>query len=97
MWHTFNSCKALVSLDLSGMDSSSLEDLTYTFSGCVALATIWADAGWALPAGASGMQTFHQCSQLVGGSGTTYASSRVSYQYMRIDGGTAAPGYLTAK
>lgn len=47
MRYTFNSCKALVSLDLSGMDSSSLEDLTYTFSGCDALATIWADAGWA--------------------------------------------------
>ncbi len=97
MRHTFNSCRALASLDLSGMDPSSLEDLTYTFSGCDALATIWADAGWAPPAGASGMQTFYQCSQLVGGSGTTYASSRVSYQYMRIDGGTAAPGYLTGK
>lgn len=97
MRHTFNSCAALPSLDLSGMDPSALEDLTYTFSGCKSLATIWADAGWELPAGVSGSQTFRQCSSLVGGAGTAWSSSAVAGTYMRIDGGAAAPGYLTAK
>lgn len=97
MRHTFNSCAALASLDLSGMDPSALEDLTYTFSGCKSLATIWADAGWALPAGVSGSQTFRQCASLVGGAGTAWSSSAVAGTYMRIDGGAAAPGYLTAK
>ena len=60
--------------------------------------TIWADADWALPtSGVSGFQTFYQCFSLVGGAGSTYASSRAGYQYMRIDGGTSPPGYLTAK
>lgn len=49
-------------------------------------------SGWA-----SGIQAFYQCLQLVGSNGTTYASSRVSYQHMRVDGGTAAPGYLAVK
>ena len=98
MRHTFNSCGGLTEIDLSGLDPSSLEDLTYTFGGCGLLVTIWADAGWALPAsGVSGFQTFYQCASLVGGAGTTYASSRAGYQYMRIDGGAAAPGYLTSK
>lgn len=82
MQHTFNSCVGLTEIDLS-----SLEDLAYTFGGCGSLVTIWADADWALPSsGVSGFQTFYQCSSLVGGAGTTYASSRAGYQYMWIDG-----------
>ena len=97
MQHTFNSCTGLTEIDLSGLDPSSLEDLAYTFGGCASLVTIWADADWALPtSGVSGFQTFYQCSSLVGGAGTTYASSRAGYQYMRIDG-VGGAGYLTAK
>ena len=97
MQHTFNSCSGLTEIDLSGLDPSSLEDLAYTFGGCGSLVTIWADADWALPSsGVSGFQTFYQCASLVGGAGTTYASSRAGYQYMRIDGAGGA-GYLTAK
>ena len=97
MRHTFNSCEGLAEIDLSGLDPSSLEDLAYTFGGCGSLVTIWADADWALPSsGVSGFQTFYQCTSLVGGAGTTYASSRAGYQYMRIDG-VGGAGYLTAK
>lgn len=97
MQHTFNSCEGLTEIDLSGLDPSSFEDLAYTFGGCGSLVTIWADADWALPSsGVSGFQTFYQCSSLVGGAGTTYASSRAGYQYMRIDG-VGGVGYLTAK
>ena len=97
MQHTFNSCDGLTEIDLSGLDPSSLEDLTYTFGGCGSLVTIWVDADWALPAsGVSGFQTFYQCASLVGGAGTTYACSRAGYQYMRIDGAGGA-GYLTVK
>ncbi len=97
MQHTFNSCTGLTEIDLSGLDPSSLEDLAYTFGGCASLVTIWADADWALPtSGVSGFQTFYQCTSLVGGAGTTYASSRAGYQYMRIDG-VGGAGYLTAK
>lgn len=97
MQHTFNSCGGLAEIDLSGLDPSSPENLAYTFGGCSSLVTIWADADWALPtSGVSGFQAFHQCSSLVGGEGTTYASSRAGYQYTRIDG-VGGAGYLTAK
>ena len=38
---------------------------------------------------------FYNCSSLVGGNGTAYASSKTSYTYMRIDA-AGTPGYLTA-
>lgn len=95
--HTFISCDGLTEIDLSGLGPPSLEDLAYTFGGCGSLVTIWADADWVLPAsGVSGFQTFHRCSSLVGGAGTTCASSRAGYQYMRIDG-VGSAGHLTAK
>lgn len=93
----FYGCDSLVSIDLSGLDPSQLESMDYAFASCTALTTIWADADWALPAGVSGFATFYGCKALVGGAGTVFSSSRYSGTYMRIDGGVASPGYLTAK
>ena len=40
---------------------------------------------------------FDGCGNLVGGSGTTFNRHKAGKEYARIDGGTSAPGYLTAK
>lgn len=97
MRYTFNSCSAPAELDFRGFDPSGLTDLFYCFAGCSSLATILADATWALPSsGVDGLQCFYNCPSLVGGAGTAWSSSNTGYQYMRIDGGTASPGYLTA-
>lgn len=96
MRHTFNSCTALASLDLRGLDPGALGELFYTFAGCTALATITVDAGWALPEGAGGSQTFYRCVALVGGAGTAFDSASAGYAMMRVDGGETVPGYLTA-
>ena len=59
-------------------------------------ATIYADADWALPAsGVSGSQCFYNSKALVGGNGTAWPSSNVSYKYCVIDREGQA-GYLTA-
>ncbi|MBQ9000625.1 MAG: hypothetical protein IJ087_02080 [Eggerthellaceae bacterium] len=95
MRYTFSSIAAEV-LDFRGFDPSTLTDVFYCFSGCSDLTTIYADSSWSLPAsGLSGSQCFYSCSNLVGGNGTTYASSRTAYTYFRIDA-AATPGYLTA-
>lgn len=93
----FCGCSALEEADLSGFDPSALEDVGSCFQGCSALETVWADAGWELPEGCAGFATFHGCTALAGGARTTYDEGRIAGTYMRIDGGEAAPGYLTAK
>lgn len=40
---------------------------------------------------------FLDCTNLVGGAGTKYNSTKVDKTYARIDGGTSSPGYFTAK
>ena len=44
---------------------------------------------------------FNSCNakitNLVGGAGTTYNSSKIDKTYARIDGGTSNPGYFTLK
>ena len=93
--YAFNACSGLVTLDLSGLDPSSLADLFYAFAQCGSLTTIYADASWALPAGVSGMGTFYNDTRLVGGNGTAYSSSAYGYARIVIDT-VGTPGYLTA-
>lgn len=95
MRYAFNACSGLVTLDLSGLDPSSLSDLFYAFAQCGSLTTIYADASWVLPAGISGMGTFYNDTQLVGGNGTVYSSSAYGYARMVIDRAGLA-GYLTS-
>ena len=96
MRYAFTSCQGITELDFSGFDPSSLTDLFYCFSGCNSLVTIYADSTWALPtSGVSGTQCFYNCTSLVGGAGTTYASSKTACTYFRIDT-ASTPGYVTA-
>lgn len=57
---------------------------------------ILADANWALPSsGLTGSQCFYSCSMsLVGGNGTTWASNKTAYMYLRTDT-ASTPGYIT--
>lgn len=91
----FNGCTGLTALDLSGLDPSALLDYAYAFAGCSNLVTIYVDSMWALASGMSGMVTFYNCSQIVGGNGTAYSSSAYGYARMVIDA-AGTPGYLTA-
>lgn len=88
---------AVVTLDFRGFDPSTLTGLYYAFSSCSSLTTIYADSTWSLPSSeVSGSQCFYSCStNLVGGAGTVWSSSKAAYTYFRIDT-TSTPGYLTA-
>ena len=93
----FRWCSSLEALDLSGLDVSKIVDMSYMFSGCSSLKTIWVARGFnALPVKSSyGM--FSDCGSLVGGAGTAYDSSSTDATRARIDGGEKAPGYFTGK
>ena len=90
-------------LDLSSFNTAAVDDMGYMFADCPNLTTIYVGDGWSTQNVAAseatgsvgGYDMFAGCTSLVGGAGTTYNPDYVTETYARIDGGAAAPGYLT--
>ena len=95
----FNRCYKLKSLDLSSFNTENVTDLSEMFKGYSALQTIYVGDGWALSemALAISRNVFNDCTNLVGGLGTTYDANHVNADYAHIDGGPDNPGYFTEK
>ncbi len=90
-------CMGLTSVDLSGFTNARVTRTSNMFEGCYALTTIYADNGWSLPANNYSYAMFADCTNLVGGKGTTFDQNHTDAEYARIDGGPSNPGYFTAK
>ena len=105
----FEECNGLTSLDLSNFDTSHVKNMAaratsrgqYSsgmFQKCTKLETIYVSASFTTDqVGEYRDRMFEGCTSLVGGRGTTYDSEHTDVSYARIDGGTSAPGYFTAK
>lgn len=92
----FNGSVNLETLDLCGLDPSTILRWNYAFSGMSSLRKILASPSWALPkALTTKSNTFYADSKLVGGNGTAHSVSNTSADYAVIDGAGHA-GYLTA-
>ena len=95
MRYMFQSCASLQSLDLSNFNTSNVTIMMNMFGGCTSLATIYASTDFVVNQVQNSSSMFDNCTNLVGGAGTTYNSSRIDKTYAKIDGGTADPGYFT--
>ena len=93
----FSSCTSLTSLDLSNFNTSNVINMSYMIYSCSNLKTIYASNSFNTNKVTGSMSMFSNCSNLVGGEGTTYNSSYTDKTYARIDGGASAPGYFTLK
>ncbi len=94
----FCKCSSLTSLDLSSFNTSKVTKMGWMFSNCSNLRTIYVGSGWSTAAVTSSNDMFRDCTNLVGGQGTTYNESNPwDKTYAHIDGGTSNPGYFTAK
>ena len=82
-------------LDLTKFNTAKVTNMTNMFKGSTALTTILVGYDWTTEAVTSGGGMFTDCTNLVGGAGTTYSSSHVTADYAHIDGGTPRPGYLS--
>ena len=94
----FFNCSSLTQLDLASFDMKNVTKSVNMFNGCRNLKTVYvsAEGGWdALSDRMADTVMFASCNRLVGGAGTTYSSQYGDYA--RIDGGSDAPGYFTAK
>ena len=93
----FNGCSSLTNLDVSDFKTDKVTNMSYMFGECYNLTTIFVGEGWSTKKVTEGTDMFHNCSQLVGGKGTTYDRNHRDHTYAHIDGGTSNPGYLSGK
>ena len=97
MYYMFGFCENLTSLDLSSFNTSNVTEMRFMFVGCTNLRTIYVGNGWSTAAATDSEQMFYNCTNLVGGKGTTYDANHIDKAYAHIDGGTSNPGYFTDK
>ena len=92
----FCNCSSLETIDLSSFNTSNVTNMDNMFLWCSALKSIYVGSDWNTDEVTSSNNMFLYSSSLVGGMGTVYAESNPTDKtYARIDGGTAAPGYLS--
>ncbi|MBR5036303.1 MAG: BspA family leucine-rich repeat surface protein [Prevotella sp.] len=99
MYYMFYYCSALTELNLSTFNTTKVMDANWMFSGCRNLITIYAAPGtsWNTETLTSHSYMFQNCSNLVGGNGTTWNSSYITKTRACIDGLDGNPGYFTDK
>ncbi len=96
MSRLFSNCSGLTELDLSSFDTQEVTNMSYMFYGCSQLSRIFVGGGWNMAnVGSNTYSMFNNCSNLVGGYGTTYDPTHVDGSYAHVDG--LEPGYLTDK
>ena len=84
-------------LDLSSFDTSNVTNVYWMFYDCLNLKTIYVSNKFNTSNVTGAPRMFENATNLVGGAGTTYNSSKVDKTYAHIDGGTSNPGYFTLK
>lgn len=96
----FQGCYALTTVDFSGL-AGTVVSAERTFAnasggGNMAIKTVYASADLDFSS-ASASNMFRMCVNIEGGAGTRFDPNYVNNAYARIDGGSTAPGYFTAK
>ena len=97
MYGMFAEMSSLTSLDISNFDTSNVTDMRRMLYGMSSVSKIYVGNNWSVDNVSESSNMFQNCSNLVGGAGTTYDSSHIDKGYAVIDCGSERPGYLTYK
>ena len=97
MYGMFYGCSGLTTLDLGSFNTANVISMLQVFEDCSGLSTIYVSDQWSTVAVTNGVDMFKNCTNLVGGAGTTYDPDHTDYTYAHIDGGVNNPGYFTDK
>ena len=95
MNHMFSGCSSLTRLVLNSFDTFSVTDMSYMFANCTNLEAINTGEFWDTESVSNSEGMFENCEKLVGAQGTVYNDGYTDKDYARLDGGSAAPGYLS--
>ena len=82
-------------IDVSSFDTSKVTNMNQMFSYASNLVTIYASDKFVINSNCTTTNMFNNSSNLLGGKGTAYDSSKVDKTYARIDEGTRNSGYFT--
>ncbi len=108
----FYECSGLTTLDLKNFKTSSVTSMDQMFYGCSGLTAILVDRGkWDVVNVTDDDEMFAGCDKLIGEKGTVCPEIKINNNdyititnrdsfkknYAKIDGGDAAPGYLSSK
>ena len=96
MRYMFYNCNKLTSLNLSSFNTGNVIIMSAMFSSCSVLTTLYVSDSWDVSGVTSSTNMFQDCTNLVGGNGTTYNSSYTDKTRAVIDA-SGTPGYLTYK
>ena len=83
------------SLDLSSFDTNNATNMSAMFYVSANLKTIYVSDKFDISKVTNSESMFNNCTNLVGGAGTAYDSTKTDKTYARIDKGTSNPGYFT--
>ena len=97
MQSMFRGCESLQEIDLYNFNTAKVKNIGFMFRECTALTTILVGDEWSTMSVADDDFMFTDCSNLVGGMGTTYDEDQVGIGYAHVDEGDSNPGYLTKK
>ena len=92
----FEGCTNLTTVDLNGLDTSVVTDMSSMFSGCTALTTVYAPLTFSAAKVTSSDNMFKDCTALKGGNGTVYSAEATNAAMASVDGYTGA-SYFTLK
>ena len=84
-------------IDISSFDTSNATSMIFMFGNAKNLKTIYASDKFVTNKVTSSTNMFSSSTNLVGGAGTIYNSSKTDKTFARIDGGSSNPGYFTKK
>lgn len=93
---SFNTSKTTNMKNMFVLSISTTETLESLLNVIPALTTIYVSNSWTT-ANVTVETVLANNVNLVGGAGTVFSSNNVSTTYLRVDGGTSSPGYLTLK
>lgn len=98
LWGMFYGANRLETIDLSNFNTSKIESFSNIFNNCSNLTKIYVGKDWTTKSAKNDEYSmFFDCPNLVGGKGTKFNPEKVTYEYVKIDGGESAPGYFTEK
>ena len=96
MMGMFYQCQELTTIDVSNFKMENVRSVIGMFYDCWSLTTIWSNDDWSqLPLLTNYDELFTNCTELVGGNGTSYSSSNANDATFAHVDAKGKPGYFT--